>query len=112
MFDKIPADAAHAVGSALGSAIALRWIDGPWLWRFIAFCSGCFLAFMSAAPLAELFGLSPRWVGTLGFMVGALAIAVYRKLLEVVHAFDGAALVEVGMGLLRGKFPGNDKEGK
>jgi len=100
------------VGSALGSAIALRWIDGPWLWRFIAFCSGCFLAFVSAAPLAELFGLNSRWVGTIGFMIGALAIAVYRKLLELVHAFDGVAVVAVGMDWLRARFPGRDKGGK
>lgn len=109
MLDKFPAEAAHAIGSALGSAIALRWIDGPWPWRLLAFMSGCFLAFVAAAPIAGLFDLSnERWTGVIGFLIGALAIALYRKMLEVVHAVDGAAIVAIGMGWLR-RLVGNDK---
>lgn len=88
MFDKIPTELREALPGAIGSAVAMRWIGGPWWWRIVAFVGAAYVAWLAAAPLADLLGLSVRWVGVVGFAIGLLIISFAIKAVDTVHAIQ------------------------
>jgi hypothetical protein len=101
MLDNIPPDLRDAVPGAVGSAIALRWIPGPWYWRLATFLGGVASAWFGTLPTAELFEMGPKWHGVLGLLLGLLSMSVVSKIVATIDALNPAEIARALMESLR-----------
>ena len=86
MYDRIPSELREVIPGALGSALALKWIPGPWWWRATAFLCGALTSYIAAVPVAEWLALNEKWVGVLGLLLGLISISVISKVLATIDA--------------------------
>jgi hypothetical protein len=87
----IPPEIIKAVPGALGSIVALRWINGTPMQRIIAVGGGAAGAYYGTPHLSAMMGTD---LGLTGFLIGLFGMAVAAKCFELIAMVSPAELLD------------------
>lgn len=91
LMEYIHPEVVNAVPGVIGSAVALRWVIGTHLQRFIGLLGGAAISYYAAPYMSEVSSLD---IGLTKFMLGLFGMSVVAKVFESLESLRSSELVE------------------
>jgi hypothetical protein len=90
----IPPELAKFVPGAIGSIVALGWVPGTPMQRFLSLIGGIAASRYLSAPVVDWMSPHPESLGLAGFLIGLFGMAIIAKCYEALAQFNLSARLD------------------